>query len=132
MNERVFWPALCAVLAFHWILSSRHNSPVLVAYYGTQPGEPAHKILYAADVAQQKVRTIGNLGGFSFDDCMVLDARNWRCEIKVPSGWPIAAYVATDGEVTVTDKKNFVQPESMLKWESARLFGPLAKLWGAT
>jgi hypothetical protein len=131
MTEKVFWPVLCALLAFNWV-TTRQSPTVLVAYYGAQPGDPANKVLYAADVSTQKVRSLSDLGGSSFDDCTVLDARNWRCDLTVPSGWPAAAYVATDGTITVTDKKNFIEPESWLKWESARLFGPLAKIWGAT
>ena len=130
--DRTFCPALCAVLAFHWIASSSETSAVITAYYGTRPGDPASKVLYAADVARQEVRSLSYLGGSTLDSCTVLDARNWRCELKVLPDWPPAAYIATDGDITVTDTKNFVQPESKVKWESARLFGPLAKLWGAT
>jgi hypothetical protein len=130
--ERVFWPLLCALLAFHWITSG-DNPTVIVAYYGAQPGEHAKEVRYAADVVAQKVRYLDpNFGGQSFDVCTVLDARNWRCEMTVPSGWPPAAYVATDGAITVTDSKNFEAPESWFKWKSARLFGSLAKMWGGT
>jgi hypothetical protein len=129
--ERIFWPLLCALLVFHWI-GGRDSSTILVAYYGAQPGEPAKEVRYAADVVSQKVRYLDpTLGGFTFDVCTVLDARNWRCELTVPSDWPAAAYVVTDGDITITDKKNFISPESWLKWESARLLGPLAKMWGA-
>ena len=48
---------------------------------------------------------------------------DFLCELAVPSDWPPAAYVATDGDITVTDKKNFISPESLLNWEPARLFG---------
>jgi hypothetical protein len=130
--ERIFWPVLFALFVFHSV-SSRDSPTVLVAYYGAQPGQRATQVRYAADVLTQKVRYLDpTLGGQSFDVCTVLDARNWRCELTVPSNWPPAAYVATDGVITITDKKNFISPESWIKWESARLFGPLAKMWGAT
>jgi len=130
--ERILWPVLFALLAFQWT-SSRNSSTVLVAYYGAQPGEHATKVQYAADVLAQKVRYIDPImGSQSFSVCTVLDARNWRCELSGPPSWPPAAYVATDGVITITDKTHFIAPESWFKWESARLLGSIAKMWGAT
>jgi len=130
--ERIFWPLLCAWLAFQ-LVTGRDSPTVLVAYYGAQPAEHARVVRYAADLVTQKVRYLdSNYGSLSFDKCTVLDARNWRCELGAPPDWPPAAYLATDGVITVTDTKHFESPESRLKWESARLFGSLAKMWGAT
>jgi len=131
--ERIFWPLLCALLAFHWV-TSRDRSTVVVAYYGAQPGQRADEVRYAGDIATQTVRSFSaTLGPSTLTDCMVLDARNWTCPgPSISDLGGLSSISAADGEVSVSNTKVLIAPESWFMWKSARLLGPIAKLWGAT
>ena len=131
--ERIFWPLLCAMLAFHW-LTSTEVSTVVVAYYGATRGIRADEVRYAGDVATQTVRTISTYGGpDTLKACTVLDARNWTCPgPSLPDLGGPSSINARDGQIVVSNTKILIPPESWFLWKSARLLGPVAKMWGAT
>jgi len=130
--RKIFWPLLCALLAFNWITST-HSATIAVAYYGASPGDRAHVVRYAGDAATQTVRMLSSFGPGTMTNCTVLDARNWSC--PGPSAEAVGApssIDSDDGKITVSNPKILIAPESWLMWKSARIFGPIAKVWGAT
>jgi hypothetical protein len=132
-SDKLTFPAACMLMALY-LWATERPPTVVVAYYGATPGSLAEEIRYAGDVATQSVRSIS-----TYDDpetmngCTVLDAVNWTCPgPSLPDLGGRSSISATDGQISVSNTKILKSPESRIKWKSARFFGPVAKLWGAT
>jgi hypothetical protein len=92
---------------------------------------PTHTAVPSANESPHAdARGLDSLG--ELEQCAVLDARNWSCRTGGTdslSVFPPGTLRAVDGRFEVTDTKDFIEPESWLARESARLLpAPVARV----